>query len=80
MKCLNCGCEFEAARVGHKYCSAKCRNQYHNRERKVENPEKELARKNAIMQRYYREHREEICLKQKIYRVTGIWRRGRLTV
>lgn len=79
MKCQNCGCEFEAHKAGHKYCSEQCRDRYHNRRREELNPEQERARKNLVMQRYYREHCEEIKLKQKIYRVTGIWRRGRLS-
>ena len=79
MKCLNCGREFEPRHVSQKYCSKQCRERYHNRRREELNPGQERARKNAVAKRYYREHCEEIKLKQKIYRLTGEWERGRLS-
>lgn len=82
MKCLNCGKEFEPTSSRQKHCCRHCKEQYGWRRsnRKRSKDPVARARKNEHSKRYYREHCEEIKLKQKIYYLTGEWRRGRMTV
>lgn len=86
MKCKNCGREFEPHHGNQKHCSEKCRKQYAAHRYYLQQREKILAAYHANSEpfkekyrRYYREHCEEIKQKRKIYRMTGVWRRGRLT-
>ena len=86
MKCLKCGREFEPRTSWQKYCSAKCRScsttqryYYRHREELKAKRQENLERDRARQRRYYYEHWEEIRQKQKIYQMTGEYRRGRLT-